>query len=320
MSSSLLQTSLRNYQNVAIEKAKLQSLIVLLPTGSGKTLIAAGVSAFHANQGRKVLFLVPTCMLVQQQAKAIRNETGLVVVEYMGGVNLSSISSTQWHVIVSTPAAFLVLTSSDENFRYSRFGCVIFDEVHHVIKKHPYRKIARGLSTIKSGPKVLGLTASLTYALDVNRIQSCIDELCLELRLTGDCIFTASTDELVADGYQVSIVSAVDLRQTCNFDINEGIDQLEIPGLPHSVFTDFMACLHSRKLHPLSLCLMDSLASVETIVRQFDPTFVTPVGSQGKFGKSSNWGVRKTKPVDVLTRISAVSTTYLSTCTKLSDF
>ena len=48
---------------------------------------------------------------------------------------------------------------------------VVFDEVHHVLKDHPYRKLAQQLCKC-DGPVVLGLTASLTYAVG----ESCLFE------------------------------------------------------------------------------------------------------------------------------------------------
>ena len=136
MPNVIVKTALRKYQSRAVEIAKKQSLIVVLPTGSGKTLIASATSAYHAANGSKILFLVPTCLLVQQQARAVSNETGLSVAEYMGGAAVPA----AFQVLVSTPAAFISLNaSSNPKFRYETFGCIIFDEVHHVMKKHPYR-------------------------------------------------------------------------------------------------------------------------------------------------------------------------------------
>lgn len=103
-------------------------------------------------------------------------------------------------VMVSTPAAFVSLNAANINFRYELFGLIVFDEVHHVMKRHPYRTIARNISLMTEPPRILGLSASLTYAMGPSRIQSAITGLCGELNLTGDCIFTVSNEELVLDG------------------------------------------------------------------------------------------------------------------------
>jgi ERCC4-related helicase len=74
-----MKAELRQYQRRAVALGKQQSLIVVLPTGSGKTLIASTIAAYHARNKLKILFLVPTRLLVEQQAKAIRDENDIAV-------------------------------------------------------------------------------------------------------------------------------------------------------------------------------------------------------------------------------------------------
>ena len=108
------------------------------------------------------MFLVPTCLLVAQQARAVQLEIeDLEVKTYMGGHSVP----TSFDVLVSTPASFISLSDSRQQFQLSNFSLVIFDEVHHVVKRHPYRSIARRLSFLpnEEAPRILGLTASLTY-------------------------------------------------------------------------------------------------------------------------------------------------------------
>ena len=133
--------------------------LVVLPTGAGKTLVAAEVIAKRLPIA--ALFLVPTCLLVEQQATALRNWLGTetVVAEYMGGMQVP----TQFDVLVSTPKAFHVKQSNGvQQFGWSSFDTIIIDEVHHVLKEHPYRKLALSLRKSGAVPRVLGLTASLT--------------------------------------------------------------------------------------------------------------------------------------------------------------
>ena len=74
-------------------------------------------------------------------------------------------------MLVSTPEAFRIkMASGAENASVDDFGFVVFDEVHHVMKRHPHRKIARLLEMAKNPkPTVLALTATCTYA--VNEVQ-----------------------------------------------------------------------------------------------------------------------------------------------------
>ena len=75
-----MEIVLRDYQKRIVDKIINDNTIVVLPTGSGETLIAA-----ECVKKMKciTLFLVPTCLLVSQQANVFRLYTGLNVVEYM---------------------------------------------------------------------------------------------------------------------------------------------------------------------------------------------------------------------------------------------
>ena len=134
-------------------------------------------------------------MLVEQQAKALREWTGLVVAEYMGGMRLAAV----FDVLVTTPKAFEVRAAGDRALAWRRFRVVVFDEVNHVLKEHPYRKLACSLSRSGAEPRVLGLSASLTYAVERCRVDAEVRRLLGELCVTQ--ILTATPDELLADGY-----------------------------------------------------------------------------------------------------------------------
>ena len=79
---------LRAYQKRIVEAVKFANSVVVLPTGAGKTLIAA---ESMLGESRMTLFLVPTILLVEQQAREIRSwiesssSSSRVVAEYFGG-------------------------------------------------------------------------------------------------------------------------------------------------------------------------------------------------------------------------------------------
>ena len=207
--ASETKISLRNYQIRAVKAAIESSTIVVLPTGAGKTLIASTVAEHYLSTKShlKVLFLVPTCLLVKQQANAIRKDSNKNIAEYMADIA----PPTSFDILVSTPASFLNISASGHLlYQLTNFSLVIFDEVHHVVKRHPYRFIARRISMLThctNIPRILGLSASLTYSIESAKIKNNIDELCLALSLSGNCIFTVSTEELLADGYQANLKS-----------------------------------------------------------------------------------------------------------------
>ena len=307
--SSLIRTKrLRGYQLSAVLRccslhehaieSQRSGLIVVLPTGSGKTLIASAVAVLDLEIERqknpktetrkKVLFLVPTCLLVRQQAKAIREvivpDLELHVAEYQGGMAVPSSSSFQ--ILVSTPSAYLKLCESERHrieYGFQNFTRIIFDEVHHVIKKHPYRLIARGIQTLmhdkENTPLILGLSASLTYALGSDSIEEAIHALCTELNLPYNekSIFTVSNKELVADGYQIPHQDLVSSLQDLNMH-SDNIDEnrLTLEGNSDK-WVDFMRAHRTKKLHSLTECFMSSMKRLEKEVKLQDPSFNSPI-------------------------------------------
>lgn len=129
---------LRTYQTAALASIARQSTIVVLPTGSGKTLIAAKAAERSCLETKlPALFLVPTQHLVDQQRHALERDTSLRVARFRGGLAAPHIKC--FDALVATPAA---IVNMSQWYSLSSFGLVIFDEVHHVVKKHPHRQVA----------------------------------------------------------------------------------------------------------------------------------------------------------------------------------
>ena len=108
--------TLRGYQRHVCDEAKGKNTVVLLPTGAGKTLVAAEIirdkieTETRPGGGRAgkplVVFFVPKIFLVIQQAEAIRGWVGnahLAVAEYHGGLKFPEIGS--FDVLVKGGAA-----------------------------------------------------------------------------------------------------------------------------------------------------------------------------------------------------------------------
>eukprot|EP00927_Polykrikos_kofoidii_P015929 TRINITY_DN17149_c0_g1_i1.p1 TRINITY_DN17149_c0_g1~~TRINITY_DN17149_c0_g1_i1.p1 ORF type:complete len:612 (-),score=105.13 TRINITY_DN17149_c0_g1_i1:22-1857(-) len=264
---------LRAYQKRIVREAvESGNIAVVLPTGAGKTLIAAETIT---EVGTPALFLVPTCLLVDQQAKAIRQWTKLRVGEYMGGVALPS----EFDVLVSTPKAFQVAQAQGKHsLSWTTFSVVIFDEVHHVLKDHPYRKLAMGLKKVREGaPRILGLTASLTYAVGQQQVEKAIGQLCDDLRIVK--MSTASTEEMQAEGYHgthaKADVAPVDLARLVPF-MPEGV----VPSAerkPHLMAQTFFGRLRDGTATPVALRVHACIQAMEVAVMQVLPRFQSPL-------------------------------------------
>ncbi|CAD7932936.1 unnamed protein product, partial [Amoebophrya sp. A25] len=115
-------------------------------------------SPSQASENKVVIFFVPTCFLVQQQAVALRSwltspdvlqnrPNHLTVAEYNGSVAFPS--EKGFDVLVTTPQAFRTMQRrKPDTLGWSKVSLVIFDEVHHVLKDHPYRKIALSIKNL----------------------------------------------------------------------------------------------------------------------------------------------------------------------------
>lgn len=135
---------LRNYQREALNnwiKANKRGIIVL-PTGSGKTLI--GIAAILELK-EPTLIVVPTIELMDQWALLIQKYLNVDVGLYGGGdKELKCITVTTYS------SAYL-----NAELLGNKFKLIIFDEVHH-LPSEGYRQIAE----LSIAPHRMGLTAT----------------------------------------------------------------------------------------------------------------------------------------------------------------
>lgn len=161
-------------------------LLVVLPTGLGKTVIAALVVAevLRRSEG-KVVFLAPTRPLVQQHAEAFaRWFVPLRSARFTGTVR-SPVREGTWEtadVVFATPQ----IVQNDlaaERYRLNDVALLIFDEGHHAVGNYAYVPIAARYATERpTDGHVLALTASpggkderiqeVVGALGVRRIEA----------------------------------------------------------------------------------------------------------------------------------------------------
>ena len=198
----------RDYQITAYIEALQRDLILVLPTGCGKTLVASIAAARMKilNPGHMVLFLVDRIPLVFQQGESISIETHLNVCsltsEYNTNLKRRKLTQGVYDLLVSTAGAFLSLKGY---LSIDRFCYVIFDECHHATKQHDYKVI---LDEIKlcpphNRPRVLGLTASPPCSQELLkkfRETFCDAPICHDLSLSDYEYAHASVDkELVSE-------------------------------------------------------------------------------------------------------------------------
>ena len=153
----------RAYQ-VNIARASLErSTLVVLPTGMGKTVIAAMVVAeVLRRKGGKVLFLAPTKPLVEQHAASMRKVLVLDrIALFTGEATSPEERELLWRenkIVVSTPQVIRNDLRA-ERISLNDVSLVVFDEAHRAVGDYAYVDVASDYKEIP-GRLVLGMTAS----------------------------------------------------------------------------------------------------------------------------------------------------------------
>lgn len=201
--------SLRPYQQAARdsihaqwEQGRLRTLLVL-PTGTGKTIVFASVAADQVRAGDRVLILAHRGELLEQAADKLQRSTGLVsAVEKAESTCLNS-----WFRVVVGSVQTLQRPARLERFPRDYFGTIIIDEAHHAITDG-YRRILDYFE----GAKVLGVTATPDRG-DMRNLGEVFDSLAYEYKLTDAikegylCKIMAQTIPLQLDISEVGFTS-----------------------------------------------------------------------------------------------------------------
>ncbi|KAJ3113538.1 Endoribonuclease Dicer, partial [Physocladia obscura] len=159
----------RNYQRYIFEIAKTQNTIVVLPTGTGKTLISLLLIKHMASVDAERNLATPKVPLVSQQVNYLRHNCDFEVRSYHGDLGVDNYTEQMWQseisatgCMVMTPA--ILSTILTRGFlRMSQINLIVFDECHNARKNDVYNQIIalHYLPTLPSErPLIFGMTAS----------------------------------------------------------------------------------------------------------------------------------------------------------------
>jgi len=171
----------RDYQYNIIRRALFTNTLVSLPTGLGKTFIAAVVmlNYYRWFPKSKIIFMAPTRPLVNQQIEACFNICGIPqedTVELTGMQN-AELRREEWHrkrVIYCTPQVL-------QNDLRSGFCsgeeivCLVVDEAHRATGRYAYSEVIRLLDPLNQDVRVMALTA--TPGSDIKTVQQVVQNL-----------------------------------------------------------------------------------------------------------------------------------------------
>jgi len=175
----------RKYQISIAEAGKSESLMVVLPTGLGKTTVALLVIVDRLAKG-KILFLAPTRPLVEQHSAFLKEVLSLdeSLIQTFTGTILANKRANLWEsakIIVSTPQ-IIENDLLSNRIDLSDVALLIFDECHRAVGNYSYVYIAEKYAEQAKEPLVLGMTASpgsdkekikeICTSLSVKRVES----------------------------------------------------------------------------------------------------------------------------------------------------
>lgn len=153
-------------------KGSLRTLLVL-PTGTGKTIVFAKITEDMVRQGNRVLILAHRGELLDQAADKIKRSIGLICsVEKADRSCLG-----EWYPVTVGSVQSLQQQKRLDKFPEDYFPVIIIDEAHHAISDG-YQRVLQHFS----GAKVLGVTATPDRG-DMRNLGQYFDTLAYEYTL-----------------------------------------------------------------------------------------------------------------------------------------
>ena len=171
--------ALRPYQEEARRKvedawkAGTRRTLLVLPTGTGKTIVFAKITEDMVRKGNRVLIMAHRGELLQQAADKIKKTTGL-------GCSVEKADETcldSWFQVTVGSVQTLQREKRLNQFSENYFDVIIIDEAHHAISDG-YQRVLQHFDSAK----VLGVTATPDRG-DMRNLGSYFDSLAYEYSL-----------------------------------------------------------------------------------------------------------------------------------------
>lgn len=173
--------TIREYQYSIVARGLYHNMLVALPTGLGKTFIAATIMLnwFRWTVQSQIVFVAPTKPLVSQQVKACFDIAGIprsATTMLTGGI-APGLRAEEWQnkrVFFMTPQTIIndLKTGICDP---KRLVLLVVDEAHRATGGYAYVEVVNFLRRFNSSFRVLALTA--TPGASVEKVQEVIDNL-----------------------------------------------------------------------------------------------------------------------------------------------
>jgi ATP-dependent DNA helicase MPH1 len=173
--------NIRDYQYNIVQRGLFHNLLVALPTGLGKTFIAATIMLnwFRWTVDAQIVFVAPTKPLVSQQVEACFGIVGIPRSEttMLTGNVQPAIRAEEWQskrVFFMTPQT-LIHDLKSGICDPKKLVLLVVDEAHRATGNYAYVEVVKFVRRFNTSFRVLALTA--TPGASVEAVQSVIDGL-----------------------------------------------------------------------------------------------------------------------------------------------
>ncbi|KAK0515746.1 hypothetical protein JMJ35_001780 [Cladonia borealis] len=173
--------TIRDYQFSIVARGLFHNMLVALPTGLGKTFIAATIMLnwFRWTRDAQIVFVAPTKPLVSQQVKACFEIAGIpksATTMLTGGIS-PGLRAEEWQskrVFFMTPQT-IVNDLKTGICDPKRLVLIVVDEAHRATGGYAYVEVIKFLKRFNQSFRVLALTA--TPGSSIESVQEVIDGL-----------------------------------------------------------------------------------------------------------------------------------------------
>ncbi len=156
----------REYQKTIFEITTEKNTLVVLPTGTGKTLIAImlSIQRFKKFPLQKILILAPTKPLIEQHLESFQEKLpeNWADMQLFTGKTKGDLRKKIWQTaefIFSTPQC--IANDLEKNlYNLSDVSLLVVDEAHRCLKNYAYNKVAHKYIQQSDNQRILALTAS----------------------------------------------------------------------------------------------------------------------------------------------------------------
>jgi len=191
-----LKLTPREYQDTIYQTCEKKDCLVILPTGTGKTLVALmlSITRFKKHPLQKILILAPTRPLIEQHFESFKKNLpeDWADMQLFTGKTPSEKRKEIWETaefIFSTPQCI----SNDlkkELYSLKGVSLLVVDECHRCLKNYAYNFVAQKYKAQASNKRVLALTAS------PGGDKQTIQEVCKNLGITAVEIRTRESPDV----------------------------------------------------------------------------------------------------------------------------